>query len=290
MDWRDLRIALALERHRSLLEAGRSLKLDPTTVSRRVTALEAALGAPLFERAADGWRPTEAGRRVVEHAARMAQEARALSHDVDAAAERVRGVVRLTTLDYVAAWFFAPRLAELRARHPELVLEVRCTEHLLDLRAGQADIAVRLVRPTEAGLRARRLADVPLGLYGARGLVERLGPDPLAGPTDLVVMGHLDSTFAEIAWARALVPRGRIAAATTGFTTLFELVVHGVGLGVLPTRAADAHPELVRVDRDAPPIGRALWRVVPENLASAPRVRAVLDWLETAVATGAPAG
>lgn len=288
MDWRDLRIALALDRHRTLGEAGRSLRLDATTVSRRVTALEEALGVQLFVRAADGWRPTDAGRRVVEHAARMAQEVRALTHEVDAAAERVQGVVRVTTLDYVATWFFAPRIAALRGRHPDLVLDLRCTEQVLDLAAGQADIAVRLVRPTEGGLRARRLTDVPLGLYGARETVARLGPDPLAAPADLVVMGHADSSFAEIRWARALVPRGRVAVATTSFTTLFELVARGAGLGVLPTIAADTHPGLVRVDRDAPPIGRALWRVVPEGLADAPRIRAVLDWLDAAVG-GEPA-
>lgn len=285
MDWRDLRIALALDRHGTLGEAGRALRLDPTTVSRRITALEQALGAPLFVRAPDGWRPTDAGRRVVEHAARMAHEVRALTHDVDTAAERVGGTVRLTTLDYVASWLLAPRLARLRARHPDLVLDLRCTEQVLDLAAGQADIALRLARPTEAGLRIRQLARVPMGLYGARAYVEarRLDPLPDGAEADLVVLGPPDSELLETKWLRARVPRGRVAVTTTSFTTACELVVAGVGLGVLATPAGDAHPGLVRLDRGAPPLERALWRAVPEGLVDAPRIAAVLAWLDEVV-------
>jgi DNA-binding transcriptional LysR family regulator len=284
MDWRDLRIALALDRHGTLVEAGRALRLDPTTVSRRVTALETALGAPLFVRSPEGWRVTDAGRRVVEHAARMAQEARALAHDVDAVEERVQGTVRLTTLDYVASWLLAPRLPALRARHPDLVLDLRCTERVLDLAAGQADLAVRLVRPTEPGLRIRQLARVPMGLYASRAYVAAKGLDPLPrdADVDLVVLGSPDSPVRETKWLRLRLPRARVAVSTTSFTTAFDLVAAGMGLGVLAAPAADAHPELVRLDED-PALERALWRAVPEGLADSPRIRAVVEWLDAAV-------
>jgi DNA-binding transcriptional LysR family regulator len=230
-------------------------------------------------------RATEAGRRVVEHAARMAQEVRALTHDVDAAADRVQGTVRLTTLGYVASRVLAPRLAALRARHPDLVLDLRSTEQVLDLSAGQADIAIRLFRPTEPGMRIRQLARVPLGLYGARAYVDAHGYDPLPidATADLVMLGPPDSPIAEARWMRALVPRGRVVVATTSFTTVFELVRAGVGLGVLATPASDAHPDLVRVDRADPSLERALWPVVPEGLADAPRIRAVVEWLDEVV-------
>ncbi len=282
LDWRDLRIALALARYGSLGEAGRALRLDPTTVSRRISALEEHTGAALFLRDAEGWRLTEVGRRVVDAAGRMAGEVRALARDLEAATERVVGTVRLTTLDYIATSYLAPRLAELRARHPELVLDLRCTEQILDLTAGQADVALRLMRPTEAGVRVRRLVQVPLGLYGARAYVERHGLDPLppGAEADLVMLGPPDSRLPEMRWVRELVPHGRVVAATNSVPTAYALVVAGLGLGVMTLAAARAHPGLVRLDRGLPPPDRALWRVVPEALADAPKIRAVVDWLD----------
>ncbi|MBZ5708758.1 LysR family transcriptional regulator [Nannocystis pusilla] len=282
LDWRDLRIALALARHVSLNEAGRALRLDPTTISRRISALEATTGTALFVRDAEGWRLTEAGRRVVDAAGRMATEVRELARDLEAASERAVGTVRLTTLDYIAASFLAPRLPLLRARHPELVLDLRCTEQVLDLVAGQADVALRVLRPTEAGVRVRRLAQVSLGLFGLRSYVEHHGLDPLppAAEAELVILGPPDSRLPEMRWMRALVPRGRVAAATNDVPTSYSLVRAGVGLGVMTLAAAEGHPELVRLDRDAPPLERALWRVVPEALADAPKIRAVVDWID----------
>lgn len=282
LDWRDLRVALALARHGSLGEAGRVLRLDATTVSRRISGLEEATGAALFIRDADGWRPTESGRRVVEAAERMAQEVRTLARDLDAASEHVVGTVRLTTLDYIASWYLAPRIAILRARHPDLVLDLRCTEQVLDLSAGQADVALRLERPREAGMRVRRLLQVPLGLYGARSYVEQHGLDPLSpdAAADLVVLGPPDSRLKEVRWMRALVPRGRVIAATNSVPTAYGLVRGGAGLGVVTLEAATGDPELIRLDHDDPPLTRALWRVVPEAIADSPKIRAIITWLD----------
>jgi DNA-binding transcriptional LysR family regulator len=286
LDWRDLRIALALARHGSLGEAGRALRMDPTTVSRRISALEEATGAALFLRdAAEGWRLTELGRRVVDTAGRMAVEVRGLARDLEAANERAVGTVRLTTLDYIAASYLAPRLQALRARHPELVLDLRCTEQVLDLPAGQADVALRLIRPTEAGVRVRRLAQVQLGLYGARSYVQAHGLDPLPpdAEADLIMLGPPDSRLMEMRWLRQLVPRGRVVAATNSVPTAYALVLGGAGLGVMTVAAAQTEPDLVRLDRDASPPDRSLWRVVPEALADAPKIRAVVDWLDEVV-------
>lgn len=285
LDWRDLRIALALARHGSLGEAGRALRLDPTTVSRRISALEEATGAALFLRDAEGWRLTEVGRRVVDTAGRMSHEVRALARDLEAATERAVGTVRLTTLDYIATSYLAPRLPLLRTRHPELTLDLRCTEQVLDLSAGQADVALRLMRPTEAGIRVRRLVQVPLGLYGARSYVERHGLDPLPpdAEADLVMLGPPDSRLMEMRWMRSLVPRGRVAAATNSVPTAYALVAGGAGLGVMTLATAQAHPQLLRLDRDTPAPERSLWRVVPEALADSPKLRAVVDWLDEVV-------
>lgn len=286
MDWRDLRIALAVERHGSLAAAGTRLGLDPTTVSRRVQALEEALGVRLFRRGADGWTPTDAGRRVVSHAARMAEEARALSHDVDEALARVEGSVRLTCLDEVAAWFLAPHVPALHARHPGLCLELVCTERVLDLARGRADIAVRLMRPTEPGMRVRRLGTVPLGLFAAPGFLAHTPiPElPWDGVVDLVTLGSVDRPVMELRWARTLLPNARVVASTNSVPVAAALVRRGAGVGVLAVPSAEADG-LVRLDVGRAGLERPLWRVVPETLAEAPRIKAVLDWLDVLPST-----
>jgi len=289
VDWRDLRIALALERHRTLSGAGRSLRMDPTTVSRRIAALEEALGQVLFIREAGTWRTTDVGKRVVERAASMAREARALKHDVDAASDRVTGLVRITTLDYVASWFLVPHFKTLREQHPNLSVQLMCTPQMLDLEAGQADVAIRIARPREPRLRTRRLCELHLGLYGERGYVERHGFNPLlpdARP-DLVVPGP-DERLLEVRWLRAYLPEGRMSLSTISLNVLFDMVVAGAGLGILSTVAADAHPDLIRLDSGMPPLQRSLWRVAPERLSDAPRIRAVLNWLDDIVSAGPP--
>jgi len=285
LDWRDLRVALLLARHGSLGGAGRALRLDPTTVSRRISALEEAVGSPLFVRDADRWRPTDVGSRVIAAGERMALEVRDLARDLDAASEQAVGSVRVTTLDYIAQTYLVPRVHDLRARHPGLVLDLRCTEQLLDLAAGQADVAVRLNRPTEAGMRVRRMVDVPLGLFGARSYVAAHGLDPLPGDAeaDLVVLGPPDSRLAEMRWMHGLLPRGRVVVATNSVPTAYGLVFGGVGLGVVTLAAAAGRGDLVRLDRDTPPPPRTLWRVCPEVIADTPKVRAVLSWLDEIV-------
>lgn len=275
MDWRDLRIALALDRHHTHLDAARSLRMDATTVGRRVAALEEALGIKLFVRAAEGWRATDAGRRVLAHAAKMADEARAAAREAELAEERVTGTVRITTLDEVANYLLIPRLAELRARHPDLVIDLRCTEQVLDLVAGHADIALRLLRPEEGAVRVRRLGTVEVGIFGT----PRWEGDPRP---DLVFLGSPERPMPSMRWLLELVPEGRVVLRTNSVPAAYEAIRRGVGVGTMATVSAGG---LQRwgLDRFEHP----LWRVVPEAIAETPRIRAVLDWLDE---IGAEAG
>lgn len=264
MDWRDLKIAWMLDRHGSHLAAGRALGVDATTVGRRIAALEADAGAALFVRGPGGWRATAEGRRVIEVAGRIAEEVRSLSRDL--VVDRVAGTVRLTTLDVVATTLLLPHLPALRARHPDLLLDLRCTAQVLDLASGQADVAIRLQRPTEAGVRVRRIGTVWLGVHAH--------PDALPDPA-LVVMGSLDRPLPETRWLLEALPGAAIALRTDSVPVAYDAIHRGVGAGIVPVGT----PGLLRLDAgDA--LERPLWRVVPEAIADTPRVRAVTDWLD----------
>ena len=352
MDWRDLRIALAVERHGSLAAAGVALKIDPTTVGRRVTALESAIGVALFLRSPEGWQPTDAGRRVVDHAAHMAEHARAVRDDVDLVSARVEGTVRLTLLDDLARWWLAPHVPALRQRHPQLCLQLVCTEKVVELTRERDDLAARLDppavrrgmetdpaigarfacvqpepspkqvgqlvpitshrmsdvdshlgeaepprrairqahvhvaggqlnRPTEPGVLVRRLGSLQIGLYAARSYLRRVPIPalPWSGEVDVVALGSVAHPVPELRWVRSLLPRARVVVAGNSVPAAHALVSAGVGVGVLATTSADTEG-LVRLDSGVPGFERPLWRVVPEGLAGAPRVKAVLDWLD----------
>ncbi len=268
MDWRDLRVVLAVGQHGSLTRAGRAMGLDPTTVSRRVTALEEELDTVLFRRTPRRWRPTTAGEAVLARCDRMAREARELKHDVDRAKGDATGRVRITAVDEVFVTRLVPALSALQQAHPKLAIELYATNQLLDLERGQADVALRLERPQVAGLVAKRLADLELVVAGTEALVA-LPPED----RPVVLIGFLDTKGPENTLLRAL--GGRVTLAATSLTVSIAAVRAGLGLGILPAAACGG---LTVVEREVP--ARPLWRAVPEALVDAPRIRAVTDWLD----------
>jgi DNA-binding transcriptional LysR family regulator len=276
MDWSDLRAALAVGQHKRLSDAARALGVNATTISRRITSLEADLQTPLFTRTPRRWTPTPAGDAVLARCAAMATQARALVHDVDAASERVAGKVRLTAIDAVMTTWIVPALPDLRARHPELLLELFAANEMVDLTRGHADVALRLGRPTEAGLVVRKIADVPLVLAGHATLRRRVVDE-----RPLVLIGFLDTRVRENRHLQAL--GGRPVLSSTSYAVCAALVQSGQAVGVLPAAMAEA-AGLEVITADLP--GRELWRAVPEALADTPRLRAVTAWLDAWFAPG----
>src|SRR5512146_1243587 len=169
LDWGDLRFFLELSRSGSLSGAARRLKVDRNTVGRRVASLEEALGLALFERGPQGWTRTAAGDELAALASRVEENVLALARHADAADRDMAGTVRLTTATHICAQLLVPSLPLLHERHPRLLLEVAVDQRIFDLTRREADLALRLGRPREAGLVMRKLGDLAYGLYAARG-------------------------------------------------------------------------------------------------------------------------
>lgn len=279
-DWDDLRHVLAVARTGSLAGASASLRVDATTVGRRVDHAEAVLGAPIFVRQRGAWRPTAAGERVIaaaERAELAVQEAAQAARELEAAPS---GRVHLTTVEAVATWLVAPLLPALQARWPRIELVISTTHVVLDLARGEADLAIRVGTPSEPDLVGRRLgsfAEVP---FAARTWVEARGVDPrtlrdLDG-APLVVM---PATGQRSDLARA--GGGPVALRTGSTSTLVEAVASGLGVGLLPTRLAARDPRLVRLDGLGIRRDRDLWLLFREEVGRQPAVRAVVDALVT---------
>ncbi|HZY05099.1 MAG TPA: LysR family transcriptional regulator, partial [Anaeromyxobacteraceae bacterium] len=160
LEWGHLRFFLELVRSGSLSRAARGLGVDRNTVARRVAALEAELGLPLFERGPQGWSRTAAGDELAAMASHIEEDVLALARHADARDRAVAGTVRLTTAAHLAAHLVVPAVPALRQRHPGLVLEVVADQRVFDLTRREADLALRMGRPRDAspGLLARKLS------------------------------------------------------------------------------------------------------------------------------------
>src|SRR5215470_12004641 len=168
--WDELRTFIEVARDGSLSGAARRLGLAQPTVGRHIDGLEAALGVTLFTRSPRGLAATPAALALVPHVDTMAAAAAALTRAAAGEAAPDRGTVRVT-----ASEVMPPLLAAFHAGHPGIAVELALTNRTEDLARRDADIAVRMVRPTQSGLVARRIGASRIALYAHRDYLARFG-------------------------------------------------------------------------------------------------------------------
>jgi DNA-binding transcriptional LysR family regulator len=273
-EWDDIRLFLELAREGSLSAAARRLKVDHSTVARRVSALEKRLGLRLFDRLARGYVLTEEGETLLGAAERMETEAIALQRQASGR-PTAQGNVRVSTSPMLASLFLASRLVEFQRQHPEIRVSLSGNNRVVDLNRREADIALRLTKPAEAGLIARRMGSIGFGLYAS--------PDYLAAtkPKDFGFIGY-DDTLGQISQQRWLEQQadGRpIVFLCSDMTTMYHAACAGMGVAVLPHFAGTTDPRLRAVPADTMAPDREIWLLVHPDLRRAPRVRSVMDFL-----------
>ncbi|MGE0792513.1 MAG: LysR family transcriptional regulator [Sandaracinaceae bacterium] len=273
---------LAVLRSGSLSAAARELGLAQPTVRSRIAALETALDAVLFTRAPSGLVPTEAASSMRVHAEAMEASARALARAVSAPADEERGTVRVTASEVVGVEVLPPILASLRALHPSIQIELSLGNRNQDLLRRDADVAVRMIAPTQAALVAKRVGAVDVGLYASAGYLE--GREAPRTPADLLAH-DLIGDDRERGIMQALSAAG-VAARARHFVLrtdnqLAQLAALRAGVGIGPCQIPLAG-DLVRVLGDvAFPL--EVWVVTHEDLRAVRRVRAVFDELVRAL-------
>jgi len=284
MDWDNLRFFLALADAGSLSRAAEKLQVDHSTVARRIDALERELGVRLVERLSRAYRLTAEGEQVRDRAkeveAGIADIARFAS-SVDRSPQRV---VRVNGPPTFVAEFLAPRLLSLQRQHPGLRIELVGEAREVSLTRGEADLALRMERPRDKEIVARRLAVVAYGLYGSRDYLARCGED------DREYLGYDDSLdhLPQQRWLKKLAGDRVLALRANDIGTQLTAVRAGLGLAVLPCMMARKEPDLVSVPTRLPPLTRELWLVFHRDIGRVPAVRAVIDRI-TAITTEARA-
>jgi DNA-binding transcriptional LysR family regulator len=272
MDWNDLRHVLAVSRSGSLSAAARHLRVNQTTVARRIAALERSLGVRLFDRVDGRMVATDAGQAAVARAERIETEAQALEGAISGADTDAAGVVRVTAVPSIVNHALVPRLGPLLSRYPRLELEIVAEPGNLSLSKREADMAIRLARPPGGIAVCRRIGTLSYAVYGPRGVPEHSLP-----------WITYDEAHAHLPQARWVARQDRSAKKCTlrlnDADSLVQAVRAGLGRALLPTFMAEQDASLGRLSPDSAVLEREVWLLVHPDLRPLPRVSAVVDWV-----------
>ena len=285
MNWDDARMFLAVARAGQVLAAARRLGVNQATLSRRVAALEKALGAKLVVRRTHGCDLTEAGADLMESLERVEAEFLASQARLDETAAAISGTVRIGAPDGFGVAFLAPRLGALAERYPNLRIQLVPAPRSFSLSRREADIAVLVGRPEKGRLRARKLIDYTLGLYAARSYVEsHAAPRTAADLTAHRLVGYVDDLIYApgLNYASEFLRNWRSEIEISSAIGQLAAIRAGAGIGVLHDYMASPDPDLVRI-LPALSARRSYWLAIHETLHDVPRVRAAADFITEAV-------
>lgn len=281
-DWSLIRSFLAVAEAGSLSAAARATGISQPTLGRHVQAAEAALDVALFARVVQGLVLTDAGQALLPAARAMRQAAAELALTAKAQGAGLEGTVRLTASRVVAHFILPPILARLRTEEPGIEIELVASDASENLLFGEADIALRMYRPTQPDLVVRHLGDLPLGLYAAKAYLDRKGrPATLEAllAHDFIGQDRMDQVIRVMASLGIMVDRHFFPVRCDDPLTYLELVRAGAGLGGILRRIGDADPLLERIDivPDLPSL--PVWLTAAPRLRQSPRLRLVWDAL-----------
>lgn len=290
LKWDDLRVFLAVIREGRLQAAGKNLQLDPTTAGRRIAALEAALSVKLFERTADGYVPTEAGRELLGPAEAMETQAASLLGAMSGQSGRLTGTVRINAPDGVTNYLLVDACEALVRDNPDLRVEVVAVPRVFSMSQGEADLTITVSPPTTGRLTVRKIADYRLHLYARADLSAALGPvrsmDDLRGARGI---GYISDLIfdRELDYYSIIGREGEPALSSNSLITQIRWCLSGYGICILPEFIGRRHSELVELLPDDVRLTRSFYLVLHQKDARDDRINRMADvvvgWVRSAL-------
>ncbi|TCD14909.1 LysR family transcriptional regulator [Oricola cellulosilytica] len=278
MNWDDVRYFIAVARTGRLTAAGRALSVDHATVSRRIRALEEALGATLFDRSPGGYALTSAGRELLEVAERMEASAAMAEGAVSGERGHISGPVRVAVPEGVAAAIVVDAAHRLCDAHPQLEIQLLTDLRTYSLSKREADIAITVSRPRQGRLKVQKIGDYKLGLYASRDYLVRTGPITKIEDLHRVRgIGYVPELIPhkELDYIPLVDPSFRPHLTSTSVHVQANAVLRGAGIAFMHEFIAEKHDTLVKVLPDQIGFTRTFWSVVHEDYAEVERIRTV---------------
>lgn len=286
-DWSLVQSFLAVADTGSLSAGARLLGCSQPTLGRQIQALEDELGVELFTRHARGFALSDTGAGLVPMARQMQTALQAMTLAAAGQSKQLEGTVRITASVFASHHLLPPILAEIRQAEPAIQLDLLPSDTTENLLFREADIAVRMYRPTQLDLVARHVADLELGIFAARSYLDRVGrpekAEDLLG-CDLIGYDRNDlilRTMTEMGWP---VRREDFVLRCDNQTTYWELVRAGCGIGFSQVGVARADPTVEQIDLGIPLPMLPVWLTAHQAMRQTPRLRRVWDLLSTGLA------
>lgn len=281
-NWNDLVFFLELARQTRLAPAAKRLKVDHTTVSRRISELEKDLSVKLFNRKPDGFVLTDHGHQLLAIAERIEQETMTIQPMLGGETSAATGRVRVATMEGIGAFFLAERFAELQAREPGILVELVTERHLISLTKREADIFLSFVKPDGQRLVVKQLGGFRLGLYASEPYLAKNGnPKSREDLVDHSFVDYVEDLVAiqPVHWLLDVLEPSKVVFRSSSMHAQQNAIASGMGIGLLPLFSAKKDPKLVPVLPKEVKVYRQAYLSVHEDIEFVGRVKQVIRHL-----------
>jgi DNA-binding transcriptional LysR family regulator len=280
-DWNDLRFLIAVSRHGSTLAAAKMLGVNQSTVHRRLSALEGAIGLTLVKRHPAGHRLSELGEALIEYVLAVEAAVVGLESRVQALKHDLKGVIRVTCPEpTVSRLVMSGLLDRFYERYPSLTVEFVTSDRYLDIAKGEADVAFRSGEPTDETLVGRKICDSIWAIYASKSYIQQHGrPDSIADLARHALIGFdgIMGNHRVAKWLPQAVPNARIVNRNNSMLGTLSAVKAGIGVAPLPTTLGDAEEMLVQVLPRVEELTRSWYLLTHPDLRRSPRIAAFVD-------------
>lgn len=281
-NWNDLTFFLELARQGRLIPAARKLRVDYTTVSRRISELEADLTVTLFERRPSGFVLTEEGHRLLAIAEKMERLSLSVGEVLNSAPAKPAGRVRLATMEGIASFYLAESFGEFNLQYPEVIIELVTERHLTNLSKREADVSVSFEPPIGSRLNVRKAGTFGLGLFASAPYLKCRGVP--ASRADLTAHDFVDYVVDLVAiqkthWLLDVLEPENVVFRSTSMTAQQRAIAAGRGIGLLPYFTARTDGRLIPLLADDVKVQRDIFVSVHEDIEFVGRIRCVTKFL-----------
>lgn len=288
LNWDNLRYVLVVANKGSIAAAARELKVNRTTVLRRINQFQQDLNCRIFDRGDAGYVLTAEAEKMINAAREVENTLFDMQRQIAGRELRLEGELRVTTTDTFMISLLGPHLASFRDRHPHIVVDLLVTNSVLDLNRRDADIAIRPTRSPEANLVGRRLRDVEFGVYATKGCIVSATGRDLAQHRWIGFADSLSATPIG-AWFNATIGLEQVCLRCDSFVAMRAAAEAGIGVAILPRFLGDASEQLIELDIKTAHLTTGLWILTHPDLVRSARVHAFVEHFSEALGQSAAA-